>query len=123
GLGTVRTTRVLHPGAHLTWPSDPAAREVDYRVEVEAGSEGEPRAVAAWWSVGTGDATESAGEVDHWRRPAPDGDLHEVRGEVVEGLPLGDGAPVRGTVRLLAAGEEAAACVATPDDVAAATAG
>lgn len=122
-LWTVRETRVLHPGAHLTWTSDPSAREVDYRVEVEAGSDGEPRAVAASWSVGTGDAAESAGEVDHWRRPAPDGDLHEVRGEVVEGLPLGDGAPFRVTVRLLADGEEVAACVATPDDVAAATAG
>ncbi|MGI5188860.1 hypothetical protein ACQEVI_12045 [Promicromonospora sp. CA-289599] len=116
-MWTVRATRTAHPGASITWASDPSVRDAGYRVEIDArpsSANGEP-VVSRSWDIGTGgvgDDPSSDGSYLHTRNVAPDGDIHVVDVEL-QGADgdLGDlGTQVWMDVRLIADGETVAAC-------------
>lgn len=116
-MWTVRATRTAHPGATVTWASDPSVRDVDYRVEIDArpsSEDGEPM-ISRSWDIGTGgvgDDPSSDGSYTHTRNVSPDGDVHVADVELQESD--GDlgalGTQVWIDVRLIADGEVVAAC-------------
>jgi Mce-associated membrane protein len=116
-LWTVRETRTTHPGAVLTWTSDPSARDTDYRVELDARpGNGEDVSISRSWDVGSGDL-ESWSDNDgytHDRTIRADGDTHDVQVNITD--PGADAALAQLDaqpwldVRLLADGEVVASC-------------
>ncbi|MEV0950311.1 RDD family protein [Promicromonospora sp. NPDC050249] len=116
-MWTVKATRTAHPGATVTWASDPSVRDVHYRVEIDArpsSEDGEPM-ISRSWDVGTGgvdDDPSSDGSYTHTRNISPDGDVHVADVELQESD--GDlgalGTQVWTDVRLIADGEVLAAC-------------
>lgn len=86
-LWTVRETRTTHPGAVLTWTSDPSARDTEYRVELDArAGDGEDVVVSRSWDIGSGDLdswSDNEG-FTHDRTVAADGDTHDVQVDVTD---------------------------------------
>lgn len=121
-MWTVKVTRTAHPGATITWASDPLVRDAGYRVEIDArpsSANGEP-VVSRSWDIGTGgvdDDPSPDGSYLHTRNVAPDGDVHVADVELQESDgDLGDlGTQVWIEVRLIADGETVAACESTVD--------
>jgi Mce-associated membrane protein len=118
-MWTVRETRTAHPGAMITWASDPSVRDVGYRVELDArpgSADGEPM-ISRSWDIGVGgvDDVSPDGSYLHTRNVAPDGDIHVAEVELVEADgDLGDlGTDVWVDVRLIADGDVVAACGGT----------
>ncbi|MFI6425068.1 RDD family protein [Promicromonospora sp. NPDC050880] len=114
-LWTVREHRTALPGAMLTWVSAPSARDVRYRVELDARpASGDGPRVSRSWNLGTGERADlsESGQITHSRRLAPDGDLHEAQVEVAEaaGLPGPRSTELWIRVRLLADGAVVADC-------------
>ncbi|WP_020013549.1 RDD family protein [Promicromonospora sukumoe] len=118
-LWTVRETRTTHPGAILTWTSDPSARDTGYRVELDArAGDGEDVLISRSWDIGTSDAGSSSDNAGftHTRTIAADGDTHDVRVDVTDPDPDAEAAlTVLGDepwidVRLLADGDVVASC-------------
>src|SRR5690606_33373662 len=114
---TERVDRAVHGTAQLTWASEPTVRDTEYRVEITARAvDPEGQVVVEVHDIGSGGA-DVAGAVLHRRQISPDGDVHDVELTMGKRLPVDDLTDLRLTVRLLADGEEVAACVATPDEV------
>ena len=120
-LWTARETRTVHPGATVTWASDPAVRDVGYRVELDARpppADGEP-VISRSWDIGAGgvDDPSSDGSYRHTRNTAPDGDVHVAEVELLEAD--GDlrnlGTDVWMDVRLMADDDVVASCGGTMD--------
>lgn len=120
-MWTVKETRTAHPGATVTWASDRSARDVGYRVEIDArplSEDGRP-VISRSWDIGTGgsDDYSSDGSFTHTRNTSPDGDVHVADVELLE--PDGDlailGTQVWMDVRLVADGEVVAACGGATD--------
>lgn len=118
-LWTVRETRTVQPVARLTWTSDESARDVGYRVELDARpAEGGPsRGFTESWDIGTGstDGTVDGEDTLHTRSLGPDGDRHDVEVQASQDDALGDLRGVRLTARLLADGEPVAVCETVTD--------
>jgi Mce-associated membrane protein len=117
-LWTVRESRTAQPGATLTWASDPSARDVGYRVELDARPvSGEGGPVSHSWDLGTGGSggQSGPGQLSHTRRDSPDGDVHDAQVELAEsdGALVGLGTDLTVRVRLLADGEVVADCAGT----------
>lgn len=117
-LWTVRETRTAHPGATLSWASDPSVRDVRYRVELDARPTSEDGPVVSRsWDIGTGGTGtwSDDGLHAHTRTVSPDGDVHvaevELRGADSDTGVLGT--DVWTDVRLIADGEVVAACGGT----------
>ncbi|MFI2487123.1 RDD family protein [Promicromonospora kroppenstedtii] len=116
-LWTVRETRTTHPGAVLTWTSEPSVRDTDYRVELDArpGS-GEDVAISRSWDIGSGDLdswSDNEGYT-HDRTIAADEDTHDVQVNITDAdadaaLAALDDQPWI-DVRLLADGQVLAEC-------------
>jgi Mce-associated membrane protein len=121
-MWTVKATRTAHPGATITWASDPSVRDAGYRVEIDArpsSANGEP-VISRSWDIGTGgvDGDPSPdGSYLHTRNVAPDGDVHVADVELQEsdGDLGGLGTQVWIDVRLIADGETLAACGSAVD--------
>ncbi|MFJ3402881.1 RDD family protein [Promicromonospora sp. NPDC090134] len=116
-LWTVRETGVVHPGATITWTSDPSVRGTDYRVELDARtSYGENLVISRSWDIGSGDAdswTDNEG-FTHDRTIAAAGDTHQVEVNITDpeadaALAALDAQPWL-DVRLLADGDVVASC-------------
>jgi Mce-associated membrane protein len=117
-LWTVRETRTAHPGATITWTSDPSVRDARYRVELDArpsSADGEP-VVSRSWDIGTGESFEGwsdqDGEALHTRNTSPDGDVHvaEVEAADSDGDLAHLGTLVWTDVRLIADGQDVIGC-------------
>lgn len=121
-MWTVRTSRTPHPGATISWASDPSVRDTRYTVEIEArrvaesgGSEGGGPVVSRLWDVSTGDASDPPTDPSstHTRNVAPDGDVHVVQVEMQD-PDVGDlddlGLQVWVDARLIADGDTVAEC-------------
>jgi Mce-associated membrane protein len=118
-MWTVHGTRTAHPGATISWASDPSVRDVGYRVELDArpsSADGEP-VVSRSWDIGTGGVGDPSEDMSfmHTRHISPDGDIHVVDVEVPESDgnqdDLGDlGTHVWMDVRLIADDEVVAEC-------------
>lgn len=122
-MWTVRETRTVHPGATISWASDPSVRDVDYRIELDArpsSADGEP-VVSRSWDIGTGGVGDPSEDMSytHTRNVSPDGDVHVADVEVPESDraqgddrgDLGDlGTHVWMDVRLIADDEVVAQC-------------
>lgn len=116
-MWTVKATRTAHPGATITWASDPSVRDAGYRVEIDArpsSANGEP-VVSRSWDIGTGGVDDDPSpdfSYLHTRNVAPDGDVHVADVELQDSD--GDlgalGTQVWIDVRLIADGEVVAAC-------------
>ncbi|MFD7021509.1 RDD family protein [Promicromonospora sukumoe] len=119
-LWTVRETRTTHPGAVLTWTSDPSARDTEYRVELDARpGNGERVVISRSWYIGTSDADSWTDdeEFTHTRTIDADGDTHDVQVDITDpgadaALAALDSQPWI-DVRLLADGDVLASCGGT----------
>lgn len=114
-MWTVRETVAARPGATLSWTSEPSARDVEYRVELDARPAlGDGATVSRSWDIGTGESRNwSDTEVfRHARQISPDGDVHEAEVEITESDDAVDrlGTDLMMDVRLIADGEIVAAC-------------
>ncbi|MFI2361590.1 RDD family protein [Promicromonospora sp. NPDC019610] len=113
-LWTVRETRTVSPGATLAWTSDPSARGTGYRVELDVRpGPGEEPLVSRSWAIGTGSVDTWAHDAGftHTRTVADDEDRHHAEVAVVAPRPgLDVDAGTWFDVRVLADGEELAAC-------------
>ncbi|MEU4386131.1 RDD family protein [Promicromonospora sp. NPDC023805] len=116
-MWTVKASRTVHPGATVTWASDPSVRDVGYRVEIDArpsSEDGEP-VISRSWDVGTGGVDgdpSSDGSYTHTRNVSPDGDVHvaDVEFQESDGDLGALGTQVWTDVRLIADGEVVATC-------------
>jgi Mce-associated membrane protein len=123
-MWTVHEIRTAHPGATISWASDPSVRDVDYRVELDArpsSADGDP-VVSRYWDIGTGGVGDPSEDMSytHDRNVALDGDIHVAEVEVQdsgddEGDGLADDLRDLGThvwmdVRLIAGDEVVAEC-------------
>lgn len=113
-LWTVRETRTVSPGATIAWTSDPAARDTGYRVELDVRpGPGEEPLVSGSWDIGTGGAESGADDAGftHTRTVAAGEDRHDAEVDLAEpGPDLDVDAGTWFDVRVLADGEELAAC-------------
>jgi Mce-associated membrane protein len=115
-MWTVRKTRIAHPGATISWASRPSARDVGYRVELDARprSENGASVVSRSWDIGKGGADDwsEVGNFTHTRTISPDGDVHVAQVELTDsdGATGGLGTDVWIDVRLIADGEVVASC-------------
>jgi Mce-associated membrane protein len=85
-MWTVHETRAAHPGATITWASEPSVRDVDYRIELDArpsSADGEP-VVSRSWNIGTGGVSDPSEDLSytHTRNISPDGDVHVADVEI-----------------------------------------
>ncbi|MFD6445474.1 RDD family protein [Promicromonospora sp. NPDC060204] len=115
-LWIARETRTVSPGATIAWTSDPSARDVEYRVELDVRpGPGEEPVVSRFWDIGTGDAEtwDDAAGFRHTRTVADDEDRHDAEVTVTAPRPALD-AGAWYDVRVLADGEELAACGGAP---------
>jgi Mce-associated membrane protein len=114
-MWTVRETRVVHPGASITWTSDPSVRDTEYRVEVDARpGHGEEPVASRSWDIGTGgvDSWADNGGFTHARTIAADEDAHDAEVNIIGPDAALDalGADVWLDVRLIADGDVVASC-------------
>ncbi|WP_423462725.1 RDD family protein [Promicromonospora sp. MS192] len=86
-LWTVRETRTVRPGATVTWTSDPSARQVGYRIELDARpAHGEEPVISRTWDIGSGDLESWTGNegFTHARTIAADGDRHDAQVDITD---------------------------------------
>jgi Mce-associated membrane protein len=116
-LWTVREAVTIRPGATLSWRSEPEARDVRYRVELDARPvSGDRATVSRSWDVDvdeTQDWSDSDDPDELWysRQVSPFGDVHDAEVEIGESgafEELGTDLMVR--VRLIADGQPLAEC-------------
>ncbi|MDR7383181.1 RDD family protein [Promicromonospora iranensis] len=114
-MWTVRETRTARPAATLSWASEPAARDVDYRIVLSARSlseRGTPP-VSRSWEVGADDEVgwSTDGSITHTRTVSPDGDVHVAEVELTDPEAMAAlGADLLVDVRLTADGAAVAEC-------------
>lgn len=99
-MWTVHEIRTAHPGATVSWASDPSVRDIDYRIELDARSssaDGDP-VVSRSWDIGTGGVGDPSEDMSylHNTNVSPDGDIHVAEVEVPDSDGDGDSDGDRG---------------------------